>query len=159
MALVDTADGIVMLGAYRWAFVKPIRKLYHNFTITLISALVAIVIGGIQATALLGDKFGLTGALWRNAAELGDNFNSLGFAIIGLFIACWLGSLVIYRWKRFDEIEVTVTASPSSFELPHEARRDGFGADTAFGQARFESSAKGTGQACTRPIGLADEFV
>ena len=28
MALVDSADGVVMLGAYEWALVKPIRKLY-----------------------------------------------------------------------------------------------------------------------------------
>ncbi|SEJ88155.1 high-affinity nickel-transport protein [Sphingobium sp. AP50] len=106
MALVDTADGVVMLGAYEWAFVKPIRKLYYNITITLISALVAIVIGGIEAMALIGDKLGLEGAPWRIAAELGENFNSLGFAIIGLFILCWLLSFGIYRWKRFDEIEV-----------------------------------------------------
>lgn len=110
MALVDTVDGVVMLGAYEWAFVKPIRKLYYNITITLISALVAIVIGGIQAVALVGDEFGLSGAPWRIAAELGENFNSLGFAIIGLFVFCWLASFAIYRWKRFDEIEVTVSA-------------------------------------------------
>ncbi|QGP80615.1 HoxN/HupN/NixA family nickel/cobalt transporter [Sphingobium sp. CAP-1] len=108
MALVDTADGVVMLGAYEWAFVKPIRKLYYNITITLISALVAILIGGIEAMALIGDKLGLDGAPWRMAAMLGENFNSLGFAIIGLFILCWLLSFAIYRWKRFDEIEVRV---------------------------------------------------
>lgn len=106
MALIDTADGVVMLGAYEWAFVKPIRKLYYNITITLISAVVAIVIGGIEAMALIGDKLGLTGAPWQIAARLAENFNSLGFAIIGLFVLCWLASFAIYRWKRFDEIEV-----------------------------------------------------
>lgn len=110
MALVDTADGVVMLGAYEWAFVKPIRKLYYNITITLISAIVAIVIGGIETLALIGDKLGLTGTPWRLAAELGENFNNLGFAIIGLFVLCWLASFAIYRWKRFDEIEVSVVA-------------------------------------------------
>jgi high-affinity nickel-transport protein len=110
MALIDTADGVVMLGAYEWAFVKPIRKLYYNITITLISAIVAIVIGGIETLALIGDKLGLTGTPWRIAAELGENFNGLGFAIIGLFVFCWLASFVIYRWKRFDEIEVSVVA-------------------------------------------------
>ncbi|HAF41070.1 MAG TPA: HoxN/HupN/NixA family nickel/cobalt transporter [Sphingobium sp.] len=108
MALVDTADGVVMLGAYEWAFVKPIRKLYYNITITLISALVAIVIGGIETMALVGDKLGLDGAPWRIAADLGEHFNSLGFAIIGLFVLCWALSFGMYRWKRFDEIEVRV---------------------------------------------------
>lgn len=34
MSLIDTTDGILMLGAYGWAYVKPIRKLYYNMTIT-----------------------------------------------------------------------------------------------------------------------------
>jgi high-affinity nickel-transport protein len=106
MALVDTADGVVMLGAYEWAFVKPIRKLYYNITITLISAIVAIAIGGIETLALLGAKLELTGGVWDVAAALGENFNGLGFAIIGLFVLCWVLSFAIYRWKRFDEIEV-----------------------------------------------------
>ncbi len=106
MALVDTADGVVMLGAYEWAFVKPIRKLYYNITITLISAIVAIAIGGIETLALIGSKLGLSGGVWDAAAALGENFNGLGFAIIALFVACWVLSFAIYRWKRFDEIEV-----------------------------------------------------
>ncbi len=110
MALIDTIDGVVMLGAYEWAFVKPIRKLYYNITITLMSALVAIVIGGVETLALVSEKLGLTGAIWTGAAALGENFNGLGFAIIGLFVLCWVASFAIYRWKRFDDIEVPVPA-------------------------------------------------
>src|SRR5260370_10278380 len=40
MCLLDTTDGILMLGAYGWAFVKPVRKLYYNLNITLVSVLV-----------------------------------------------------------------------------------------------------------------------
>ena len=108
MALIDTADGALMMGAYQWAFVKPIRKLYYNITITLVSALVAILIGGIEAAALIGDKLGLTGGIWSIAANLGEHFNSFGFFIVGLFAACWLASWAIYRWKRFDEIDVAL---------------------------------------------------
>ncbi|WP_245653447.1 HoxN/HupN/NixA family nickel/cobalt transporter [Sphingomonas pituitosa] len=108
MALVDTLDGVVMLGAYQWAFVKPIRKLYYNVTITLISALVAIVIGGIETLALVGDKMGWTSWPFGLAVDLGAHFNGLGFAIIGLFVGCWLISFAIYRWQRLDEIEVRV---------------------------------------------------
>ena len=32
MCLIDTTNGILMLGAYSWAYVKPIRKLYYNLT-------------------------------------------------------------------------------------------------------------------------------
>jgi nickel/cobalt transporter (NiCoT) family protein len=106
MALIDTTDGVLMLGAYQWAFVKPVRKLYYNMTITGVSALVAIVIGGIETTALIAHKLDLTQGGWKLASNLAEHFNALGFAIIGLFVAAWGASYVIYRWKRFDEIEV-----------------------------------------------------
>ncbi|WP_374298059.1 HoxN/HupN/NixA family nickel/cobalt transporter [Sphingomonas sp.] len=106
MALVDTADGVVMLGAYRWAFVKPIRKLYYNITITLVSAIVAIAIGGIETLALIADKLSLRGGIWTVATDLGGSFNGLGFAIVGLFVLCWLVSFAIYRWKRIDDTPV-----------------------------------------------------
>ena len=106
MSLVDTTDGVLMLGAYEWAFVKPIRKLYYNMTITLVSALVAIVIGGIEALALFADELGLSGRFWDVFRNLGQHFNVLGFVIIGLFAASWAGSWVFYRLQRLDEIEV-----------------------------------------------------
>jgi high-affinity nickel-transport protein len=65
-----------------------------------------VIIGGIQATALLSDKLGLSGGVWSVAANLSEQFNSLGFFIVGLFAACWLLSWIIYRWKGFDRIEV-----------------------------------------------------
>src|SRR5208282_1609068 len=49
MSLIDTTDGVLMLGAYGWAFTKPIRKLYYNLTITFVSVLVAVLVGGIEA--------------------------------------------------------------------------------------------------------------
>ena len=64
MTLVDTTDSVLMVGAYGWAFVKPIRKLYYNLTITFVSVLVAVLIGGVEALGLLADKFGLSGGLW-----------------------------------------------------------------------------------------------
>ena len=56
MALVDTTDSVLMLAAYGWAFVNPLRKLWYNLTITAASVLVALLIGGIEALGLLGDQ-------------------------------------------------------------------------------------------------------
>jgi len=106
MSLVDTTDGVMMLGAYDWAFVKPMRKLYYNMTITLVSVLVAVLIGGIEALGLIGDKLGLSGGLWNVVGALNGNFNNLGFAIIGVFTAAWLISYVVYKARGLDEIEV-----------------------------------------------------
>jgi nickel/cobalt transporter (NiCoT) family protein len=112
MALVDTTDGVLMLGAYNWAFVKPIRKLYYNLTITLVSVVVAVLIGGIELLGLLGDRLGLSGWFWRAIGGLNDNLNALGFLIIGVFVATWAGSVAFYRYKRLDAIEVGAAVAP-----------------------------------------------
>jgi nickel/cobalt transporter (NiCoT) family protein len=107
MSLVDTTDGVMMLGAYDWAFIKPIRKLYYNMTITFVSVVVALLIGGIEALGLIGDQFGLKGPFWAAMDKLNDNFNTIGFAIIGVFLVAWVGSYVIYRAKKLDDVELT----------------------------------------------------
>ena len=106
MSLVDTTDGVLMLGAYEWAFVKPMRKLYYNLTITLVSVTVAVLVGGIEVLGLIGDRLALSGPFWDAIAALGDNFNTLGFVIIGVFIAAWIGSILVYRYTGLDKIEV-----------------------------------------------------
>jgi high-affinity nickel-transport protein len=106
MSLIDTTDGILMLGAYGWAFVKPMRKLYYNFTITVVSAIVALLIGGTETLALIGGALNLKGWFWAKTVELNDNFGTLGYGIIGIFIVAWLASTMIYRIKRLDNVEV-----------------------------------------------------
>jgi high-affinity nickel-transport protein len=106
MSLIDTTDGVMMLGAYDWAFVKPIRKLYYNMTITLVSVHVAMFIGGIEALGLITDKLGWSGWFWDGVGTLTDNFNNLGFAIIGIFIAAWVTSYIIYKAKGLDDVEI-----------------------------------------------------
>jgi high-affinity nickel-transport protein len=106
MALVDSTDSILMLGAYGWAFVKPIRKLYYNLTITLVSVLVAVLVGGIEVLGLVGGQLKIHGAVWDMIGSLNDNFGVIGFVIIGVFGLSWAVSIIIYRMNRYDEIEV-----------------------------------------------------
>jgi high-affinity nickel-transport protein len=115
MALVDTTDSILMLSAYGWAFVKPIRKLYYNLTITLVSVLVAFLIGGIEILGLIGDHLKMRGTVWNLIGSLNDNFGMVGFGIIGVFAGCWAVSFLIYRRNRYDEIKVSTV-------LPGKAR-------------------------------------
>lgn len=103
MALVDTTDGVLMLGAYDWAFVKPVRKLYYNMVITLVSAAVAVLIGGAEALALLQKAFRLDGPSWSLISAVTDNMNMLGIATIVLFLGSWLVSMAVYKLKRIDE--------------------------------------------------------
>lgn len=108
MSLIDTTDGVLMLGAYGWAYVKPIRKLYYNLTITFVSVLVALLVGGIEALGLIANQLGLQGGFWDFIGSLGDNFGTIGYLIIGIFIVSWLISTIIYRVKKYDDIEVNL---------------------------------------------------
>ena len=109
MSLMDTTDSILMLGAYGWAFVKPIRKLYYNLTITAVSVIVAVVVGGLEVLNLVGDQLGLTngGGFWGAIGAINDNFGILGYLIVGIFLVSWLVSFLIYRAKGYDAIEAT----------------------------------------------------
>ena len=56
---MDTLDGVLMTGAYGWAFRRPVRKVYYNLTITAISVAVALVIGTIELVGVLADQIGI----------------------------------------------------------------------------------------------------
>jgi high-affinity nickel-transport protein len=114
MTLMDTTDSILMLGAYGWAFVKPIRKLYYNLNITLISVIVALVIGGLEALSIIATELHLSSPVWTRIGDLTDNFNLIGIFIVVLFIVSWIASTIIYKVKRYDDIEVTITSSVDS---------------------------------------------
>jgi nickel/cobalt transporter (NiCoT) family protein len=113
MSLIDTTDNILMLGAYGWAFVKPIRKLYYNMTITCVSVVVALLVGGIEALGLVAAQFNMTGRFWDTVANLNEHFGALGFFIIGLFALSWMVSLAIYKWRRFDDFDLQASKQQS----------------------------------------------
>jgi nickel/cobalt transporter (NiCoT) family protein len=106
MCLIDTTDNILMLGAYGWAFIKPIRKLYYNMTITCVSVVVAGAVGGIEALGLIGGQFHLKGAFWGAVSRLNENFGTLGYFIVGLFVLSWIVSVAFYKWRRFDDLDL-----------------------------------------------------
>ena len=111
MCLIDTTDGVVMLGAYGWAFVKPMRKLFYNMIITLISFLIALVIGSLEALSLIASKWNLAGGVWTYINILGENSGVLGYAIIGLLVVSWLASMIFYRVAGLDRFDQSPTAS------------------------------------------------
>ena len=110
MSLIDTTDNILMLGAYGWAYLKPIRKLYYNLTITSVSVLVALVVGSIEALGLLGSQMHLQGRFWGAVGTLNENFGLLGYCIIALFVLSWVASIAIYKVRRFEDLELDVEA-------------------------------------------------
>jgi high-affinity nickel-transport protein len=102
MSLIDTLDGVLMLGAYGWAFLKPSRKLYYNVTITFTSVVIALFIGGIEGLQIISKHTGATGWIWDFANGL--QLENWGFYIIGFFILSWIGSMLLYRWGGYDRL-------------------------------------------------------
>ncbi|GAC1648910.1 MAG: HoxN/HupN/NixA family nickel/cobalt transporter [Gemmatimonadaceae bacterium] len=107
MSLVDTTDSVLMLGAYGWAYTRPIRKLYYNLTITAVSVVVALLVGSLETLGLIGEKLALRGAFWDVINTLTSHFGLLGYVIIGIFALGWVIAVAVYRLKNYDAMEAT----------------------------------------------------
>ncbi len=112
MALIDTLDSVLMVGAYGWAFVNPVRKLWYNLTITSVSVLIAFGIGGIEALGLLGRQLKLNGGFWDQVAALNEGLAHFGYLMIGIFLLAWAVSALIYKWKGYDSLPHPAQGAP-----------------------------------------------
>lgn len=104
MALVDTADSAMMVGAYGWAFVDPLRKLWYNLTITAASVVVAVVIGGIEAAGLLAGQLKLAGAFWRWIQALNQDLSAFGFLVVAIFALAWGFSALAFHFTGYARL-------------------------------------------------------
>src|SRR5208282_5138020 len=95
-------DSVLMVGAYGWAFLNPIRKIWYNLTITAISVVVALLIGGIEALGLIAGKLGLEGGFWEAIGALNGGLANFGYLVVGIFLVSWAISYLLYRWQRLD---------------------------------------------------------
>jgi nickel/cobalt transporter (NiCoT) family protein len=101
MSLFDALDGILMSRAYGWAFLQPVRKIYYNLTVTVLSVVVALVIGVIVLAGLLVDRLGIeSGPL---AAIGSADLEFVGFMIVGLFVAAWLIAIAVWRFGQGEK--------------------------------------------------------
>ena len=101
MSLFDTADGVLMTRAYGWAFVKPVRKVFYNLTITVLSVTVALVIGALVLVGLLVERLSIDAGplVWLASLDL----SFVGFAIVGLFVVTWGVAVAVWRLGRIEE--------------------------------------------------------
>jgi high-affinity nickel-transport protein len=87
--------------AYGWAFLNPIRKIYYNLTVTVISVLVALAIGTAELLQVLASELNLTGTFWSWLTGL--DFETVGFGIVLIFLASWIVSVAVWKRGRFDQ--------------------------------------------------------
>jgi high-affinity nickel-transport protein len=99
MVMVDTADGVAMRMAYGWAFLNPLRKVYYNLTVTVVSVLVAWAIGSMELLQVISSELGLSGGIWK---WLGGLDSTMGYWIVGLFVASWAVSMAYWRLAGMD---------------------------------------------------------
>jgi len=104
MVTVDTTDGVTMRVAYGWAFMNPVRRIYYNLTVTVISVLVAWAIGAVELLQVLSSELDLSGGLWNAFNSL--DFETIGFLIVGVFVSSWLISLGYWKYKGYDTLYV-----------------------------------------------------
>ncbi len=102
MSLLDSADGVLMCGAYGWALANPLRKVFYNLTITGLSVVVALVVGIIELVSIVDRSlFQVHTGIWGAIQAL--DFQTMGVLIAGLFVVSWLTSLAVWRFARLDE--------------------------------------------------------
>ncbi len=101
MCLMDTVDGVMMNGAYSWAFRKPVRKVYYNLTITAISVAVALIIGSIELIGVLADQAKIDSGPLAAIANIPLDY--AGYVIVALFFVAWIGAAAIWKVGRVEE--------------------------------------------------------
>lgn len=101
MGLFDAADGVFMSAAYRWGFLRPIRKVFYNLTVTALSVGVALVIGLIELLGLLATKLDITSGPLAWIAGIG--LDSVGYIVVAVFVVTWLIALAVWRLARIEQ--------------------------------------------------------
>jgi high-affinity nickel-transport protein len=118
MVLSDTADGLAMRYAYGWAQDNPLRKIFYNLALTVISVLVAFVVAGVELLGVVAQELGLGGWFWGGLARV--PFDTLGYAIVVLFVVAWLVAMAVYRVRGYDRMTRPI-ARPIDAEAPARA--------------------------------------
>ena len=106
MSLMDTTDGVLMVKAYNWAFVNPLRKIFYNLTMTTLSIAVALVIGSIELLQVMVRMLDLKGSFFGFVDGL--DFGALGYIIVGIFLFAWAISVALWKFGRLENRYVLV---------------------------------------------------
>lgn len=115
MTLIDTANGVFMAWAYGWAMTDATRKLFYNLFLTLTSAVVALIIGLVEALGVLSQELQLHGQFWRWIASVNDHFEVLGYLVIGIFAISLTTAIAMYK-RAFPENQPEVAVREENLQ-------------------------------------------
>ncbi len=102
MTLFDTADGVFMTNAYRWALANPLRKVFYNLSITGLSVVSALLIGAIEVAQVVAPKMGLNTGIWAwlQSFDLGG----IGYLLVIIFIMVWVISYGTWKITGMERL-------------------------------------------------------
>src|SRR5207245_3766650 len=92
---------VSITNAYGSPYSNPLRKIYYNMTTTGLSVIVALVIGTIEYLQVAAEKLQLDSGFFTWLGNL--NFETLGYWIVGMFVAAWFLSVGLYKVRRVEE--------------------------------------------------------
>ncbi|GLZ51090.1 HoxN/HupN/NixA family nickel/cobalt transporter [Actinomycetospora sp. NBRC 106378] len=101
MSAFDTADGLLMSVAYSWSNRNPARRLFYNIATTAATVSVAGFIASVYLAGVLADDLGVVAL--AGYAGLADDFELLGYVIVGFFVLVWGGAALLWRFGGFEE--------------------------------------------------------
>ncbi|KAI4675752.1 uncharacterized protein J4E88_007787 [Alternaria novae-zelandiae] len=103
MCLLDTTDGALMMSLYTSTQLArdPIAICYYSIVLTVITVVVATIIGTVQFLNLVLNVAEPHGKFWEGVEKLGDAWDIVGGAICGTFIVFGGLSVLLYKpWRR-----------------------------------------------------------
>ncbi|MDO9354704.1 MAG: hypothetical protein Q7T55_13485 [Solirubrobacteraceae bacterium] len=105
MTLLDTINSAAMTKAYAWSFHAPARRLAYNVLVTGTSVVFALAIGGLSLLGVVVDQVGITDG--PIAAVAAIDVSQLGFALLGIVLAAWIGAAL--WWRAVEGRSATVS--------------------------------------------------
>lgn len=93
-----------------------IAIVYYSIVLTIITVLVAIVIGVIQILSLVQHVVEPTGRFWDGVEKVGERYDILGASIAGLFVVTGIAAYLMYTPIReiIDQKRLLVQNSMST---------------------------------------------
>jgi nickel/cobalt transporter (NiCoT) family protein len=117
MALLDTVDGALMSALYMSASGAndEIAILYYSIVLSVVTVMVAIVIGVIQIFNLILNVAEPTGRFWDGVEKAADSYDIIGGCIVGFFVLVAVGSVLYYKkWRRM--VDKKRAGLPTAFD-------------------------------------------
>ena len=110
MSAFDTFDGVLMSIAYSWSNRSPARRLFYNIATTAATVTVAGFIAAVYLAGVLADDLGMTAL--AGFAGIADDFELLGYLIVGFFVLVWGGAALLWRFGGFEDRDPAAPISP-----------------------------------------------